>query len=307
MNSATRRRISRLIRIIISGGLIFWLFSRYNFREVLDSLKDVPLKLVVAACLMYIAAQTLSSLRWKILCGLFSFPGKWRTFLGFYFVGMFFNLFLPTGLGGDLFKIHFLSRENGRRLSAAFTVLGDRLFGLISMLLIGAASVKIWPDLLPSPLSDILFIAGLAVLGGLLSVPLIARIKIPFRPSLSPYLKDLFAVWQRPKELFFILGLSFILQALGMGAVAVLGSGLEIKVPVAFYFAAVPIVSIAVLIPISLNGIGIREGVFVYLLGLKGIPAAPALCLGLLFFAVQAAVSLLGGAAYAAGYHRRIT
>ena len=307
MTPAARRRISWLIRIIISGGLILWLFSRYNIREVLNSLRDLPPYLVVVACLMYFSAQTLSSIRWQVLCGLFSFRGKWRTFLGFYFVGMFFNLFLPTGLGGDVFKIHFLSRINGRRLSAAFTVLGDRFFGLISMLLIGAASVKIWPDLLPSPLSDILFIGGLAVLGGLLLVPLIARINIPFWPSLSPYLRELFAVWKRPREMFIILVLSFVLQALGMGAVAVLGSGLQIEVPVAFYFAAVPIVSMAVLIPISLNGIGIREGAFVYLLGLKGIPAAPALCLGLLFFGVQAAVSLLGGAAYAAGFHRRHT
>ena len=305
MTGTTRSRISWVIRIIVSCGLILWLFSRYNIREVLNSLKNLPLDLVIVACLMYLAAQILSSLRWRVLCGLFSFRGKWRTFLGFYFVGMFFNLFLPTGLGGDFFKIHFLSRKNGRRLSAAFTVLGDRLFGLISMLLIGAASVWFWPGLLPSPLSDILFMGGLAVLAGLLFMPLIARIRIPLWPALSPYLRDLFAIWRRPKEMFIILGLSFILQALGMGAVAVLGSGLEIEVPVPFYFVAVPIVSLAVLIPISLNGIGIREGAFVYLLGLKGIPAAPALCLGLLFFAVQAAVSLLGGAAYAAGFHRR--
>ena len=115
------------------------------------------------------------------------------------------------------------------------------------MLLIGAASVKIWPDLLPSPLSDILFIGGLAVLGGLLFVPLIARMNLPFWPALSPYLRDLAAILKSLRRMFLILGLSFILQALGMGMVAVLGSGLEIDVPVAFYFAAVPIVSIAVL------------------------------------------------------------
>ena len=305
MTSTVRRRITWLIRITISAGLIIWLFSKYNIREVLASFETLPLNMLTAACLMYLASQVLGSLRWKILCAFFSFRRKWQTFLGFYFVGMFFNLFLPTGLGGDFFKIHFLSRKNGRRLSAAFTVLGDRLFGFIAMLLIGAASVTIQPDLLPSPLSDILFTSGLIVLGGLLFIPFAARIRIPFRPALSSYLKDLLTIRRRPKEMLIILGLSFILQALGMGSVAVLGSGLGITVPIAFYFAAVPVVAIAVLMPVSLNGIGIREGAFVYLLGLKGIPAAPALCLGLLCFAVQAAVSLLGGAAYAAGFHHR--
>ena len=100
-----------------------------------------------------------------------------------------------------------------------------------------------------------------------------------------------------------ILGLSFILQALGIEAVALLGSGLEIKAPIASILFRT-IVSIAVLIPISLNRIGIREKAFVYLLGLKGIPAAPALCLGLLFFAVLTTIRLLGGAAYVTGFHR---
>ncbi len=299
------RKIGWFLRIVISGGLIFWLFSRYNLQEVLQSLKDLPLRLFLLACLAYLAAQILSSLRWQVLCGLFSFLGKFRTFLGFYFVGMFFNLFLPTGLGGDFFKIHFLSRKNGRRLSAAFTVLGDRVFGLMSMLLMGSACVKMRPDLLPPPLSDILFACGLAVLAGLLFLPVIARIKLPFWPGLSLCLKDLAAIWQKPKKLVLIFGLSFLLQALGMGAAAILGAGLGIQVPVSFYFAAIPIVSLAVLVPISLNGIGIREGALVYLLGFKGIPAAPALCLGLLFFAVQAVVGLLGGAAYLAGFHRR--
>ena len=89
-----------------------------------------------------------------------------------------------------------------------------------------------------------------------------------------------------------------------MGAVALMGKGIGIHVSPVFYFAILPIVNIMTMIPITFSGIGIREGAFVYFFGLKGIEPEPALALGLLFFSIQVATSLLGGVAYALGFHR---
>ena len=86
-----------------------------------------------------------------------------------------------------------------------------------------------------------------------------------------------------------------------MGAVALMGEGMHILVPPAFYFMALPIVNIMTMIPITFNGIGLREGAMVYFLGFKGIAPEPALALGLLFFSIQVTTSLVGGVAYALG------
>jgi len=300
-----RRKAGNLIRIGISAGLLIWLFSRFDLKGVLTYFENLQISIWVVACLMSLVAQVLSSMRWWILSNTFSFPGRWSTYLGFYFVGMFFNLFLPTGIGGDLFKIHFLSREKGRRFLAAFTVVGDRLFGLITMLFMGAAAVKIWPDLLPEPFRDFLYISALIILAALLGLPFFQRVIKGILPGFSRHLEGLLILWQRPQRLFAVLGLSFCLQALGIGAIALLGAGIGIKLPLSFYFASLPLVFIITLIPISFNGIGVREGAFIYFFGLKGVEAEPALGLGLLFFSVQVALSLLGGVAYAAGLHRR--
>ncbi len=300
-----RRRGGNLIRIGISAGLLIWLLFRFDLRGVFTYFEDLKISVWAVAFLMILFAQVLSSIRWWTLANTFSFPGRWPTYLGFYYVGMFFNLFLPTGIGGDLFKVHFLSREEGRRLLAAFTVVGDRLFGLIAMLLMGAAAVKLWPDLLPKPFTDFLFISSLMVLAALAGLPILQRAIRGIWPGVSRHLEGLFLLWRKPKRLLCILGLSFCLQALGMGAVALLGAGIGIKLPLPFYFASLPLVGIITLIPISFNGIGVREGAFVYFFGLKGIAAEPAFGLGLLFFSVQVALSLLGGIAYAAGLHRR--
>jgi len=300
-----RRRAGNLIRIGISAGLILWLLFRFDLKGVLIYFENLQIAVWAIAFLMMLFAQVLSSVRWWVLAKTFSFAGGWPIYLGFYYVGMFFNLFLPTGIGGDLFKVHFLSREEGRKFLAAFTVVGDRLFGLIAMLLMGAAAVKLWPDLLPGPFADFLFISSLIILAALAGLPFLQRAIRGISPRVSRHLEGLFLLWQEPKRLLCVLGLSLCLQALGMGAVALLGAGIGIKLPLPFYFATLPLVGIVTLIPISFNGIGVREGAFVYFFGLKGISAEPAFGLGLLFFSVQVALSLLGGVAYAAGLHRR--
>lgn len=305
MRKDIRRKAGNLIRIGISAGLLIWLFSRFDLKGVLVYFEELEISIWVIASLMSLVAQVLSSIRWWILSNTFSFPGRWPTYLGFYFVGMFFNLFLPTGIGGDLFKVHFLSREEGRRFFAAFTVVGDRLFGLITMLLMGAAAVKIWPDLIPQPFSDFLYISALIILAALLGLPIFQRAIKGILPGVSRHLAGLLILWKRPRRLLSVLGLSFCLQALGIGAVALLGTGIGIKLPLPFYFVSLPLVILITLIPISFNGIGFREGAFIYFFGLKGVGAEPALGLGLLFFSVQIAMSLIGGVAYAAGLHRR--
>ncbi len=305
MREGTRRRVGNLIRIGISAGLLIWLLHRYDFRGVVRYFADLNLSVWTTAFLMLMAAQVLSSVRWWILARTFSFPGRWPTYLGFYYVGMFFNLFLPTGIGGDLFKVHFLSREEGRRFLAAFTVVGDRLFGLIAMLILGGSAALVWPGLLPGPFTIFLAVSSLLIPAALAGLPLLQMLVRRIWPRAAHHLDGLLALWRRPWQLIFVLVLSFCLQGLGMGAVALLGRGIGIDMPFPFYMAVLPLVALMTLIPVSFSGIGVREGAFVYFFGLKGVGAEPAFGLGLLFFSLYVAMSLVGGIAYAVGVHRR--
>lgn len=292
------------MRIAVSLGLIIWLFSRFDIQGVWHAFERLPIFIWIAATGILLVAQVLSSLRWRVISKALDFQGTWSTYLGFYFVGMFFNLFLPTGIGGDVFKIHFLSRGIGRKLAATLTVLGDRFFGLVTMVMIGAFIILIQPDLLSKPFDDALMITGGALFMGLLSMPAIYNWLKRTNLSILDAIPNSVTQLQKPKALCPILGLSFALQAMGMGAVALLGEGMDIHVPLAFYFAILPIVNIMTMLPVTFSGIGIREGAMVYFLGLKGIAPEPALALGLLVFSTQVAVSLVGGVAYALGFHR---
>lgn len=304
MRPAVRRWAGWLIRLCISAGLLWWLFSRFDLTGILASLQQLSPLVWLVALLMYLAAQILSSIRWFILSDTLSFPGRWRTYLVFYFVGMWFNLFLPTSVGGDVLKVHFLSRDKGRRLMAAYSVVGDRLFGLLAMVILGAGAVGLRPDILPGHFVTTLSIGGIVIICGLVGLPFFHRALRGLWPKLVARLSGVLVLWQRPQVILEVLGLSFCLQALGMGAVALLGRGIGIEMPLVFYFASLPLINIATAIPISFSGIGVREGTFVYFLGIKGVQPEQALCLGILFFSVQVATSLLGGIAYAFGLHR---
>ncbi len=304
MNADLRKKITKFARIGISVGLIIWLFSRFDLQGVWHALERLPLSLWFAACSVLLLSQVLSSLRWWMLSRALDFKGVWSTYLGYYFVGMFFNLFLPTGIGGDIFKIHFLSRGIRRKLAATLTVLGDRFFGLAAMLLIGAFCVLMQPDLLPKPFDDALLISGLAIVLIFAGMPLIFGLLRRLNFQIPGAIPDSVTRLHRPNTLIPILGLSLCLQALGMGAVALMGIGMDIQVSPVYYFAVLPIVNMATMIPITFNGIGLREGAMVYLLGLKGIEPEPALALGLLFFSLQVTISLIGGIAYSMGFHR---
>ena len=75
-----------LIRVGVSIALLVWLFSRYDMKGILATFEDFSIFVWLLATLMYLICQVMSSTRWWTLSNTLAFPGKWSTYLGFYFV-----------------------------------------------------------------------------------------------------------------------------------------------------------------------------------------------------------------------------
>ncbi|NIA08393.1 MAG: hypothetical protein GWP10_01120 [Nitrospiraceae bacterium] len=294
-----------LLRIGVSVCLLGWFASKIDLHSLFEAFIGLSLYVWAIAFLMYLASQVVSSTRWYFLAHALDFIGPWSIYLKYYFIGMYFNLFLPTSVGGDVLKVALISHGESKKLMATYSVLADRLFGLAAMLLLGAGAVLIGNGVLPFHFEHLLCLAGLCVIAVLLGLPLIYKTLSSIWPVLGERLAIVLVFWKKPKTFFAAIGLSLVVQALGMGAVALLAKAMGLSPPVAFYFAAFPLVAILTLLPISFNGIGIREGGFIYFLGLKGISAEKAITLSLSFFAVQVAAALIGGLVYTFGYHKK--
>ena len=298
--------IKFLLRIGLSVCLLAWLISKTNPDDLLEAILDLSFYAWGVAFLMYLASQVVCSIRWYFLAHALDFSGLWSTYLKYYFVGMYFNLFLPTSVGGDVFKMHFISRGEPKKLRATYSLLADRLFGLAAMFLLGAGAVIIGHGILPHYFEHLLCVAGFFVIALLLGLPMAYKLLSSIWPKVGKRLAVLLVFWEKPKALFAALSLSLVLQALGMGAVALLAKDMGLSPPLLFYFAAFPLVAILTVLPISFNGIGIREGGFIYFLGLKGISTEKALTLSLSFFAIQVVAGLIGGLAYSFGFHKKL-
>jgi len=303
VSSKGRLWAGRVLRIVVSGALMAWLFSRFETTKILATLGGISGLVWFSCVLLHLAAQMLSSLRWWMISQALGLPGTVSRFVAYYFVGIFFNLFLPTGMGGDLVKIHYLAR--GREaLKAAFSVASDRFFGLVAMLLIGGVAVVFLPSMLPGHLSGLVVGLAAAAMSLFLGAPAIARVTGKLLPHVSSRLADLGLLWKRPRAVLMALALSLVLQGLGMAMVWVLGLGLGIPLPLPFYMAVLPLITLLTLLPVTFNGIGLREGALVFFMKNKGVSPELAFSLGLLVLSVHVALGLLGGAVYLSGAHK---
>ena len=297
-----------LLKVAVSAALLAWFLMRTDREQLASAFSAIPAWLWPVFLVMYVGSQFVSTTRWYLLAGVLGFSGRWLTYLNYYFSGMFFNLFMPTSIGGDVMKVFFISRGKGARekILASYSVLADRLLGLCSLLVMGAIAVILSPDILPSPFSTLLVWSGAGVVCALFCAPLLERaVGSRLGPMVEKILRILLIFWKHPRVLVICLVFSAIVQAVCILICILIGREMGIDVPALLYFAAFPLVALLTMIPISFSGIGVREGGFVYFLGLHGVPSAQAMMLSLAFFAVQVAASLAGGIVYSTGGYKK--
>ncbi|HEY8536396.1 MAG TPA: lysylphosphatidylglycerol synthase transmembrane domain-containing protein [Vicinamibacterales bacterium] len=302
---------SRWLKLAVTLALYVLVFYRTDAGASLARLGAARPEFVAAAVILYMAGQAVSTWRWQLLLGPVGLRAAYSRLLGFYFTGMFFNLFLPTIIGGDAVKAVLLARETGRPARAAGSVFMERNVGLGSLLVVALVAAYLAPPvtLLGVPLTVLVWLigAGYAVANLVLFRPHVYRIAdrivaatplARFRPraaslyeAIEPYTSA-----RHPMLLAFVL--SFAHQIVVIAVVFLGARALALDVPPAALAVFVPLVSLAGMIPVSVNGLGVREALYVLLFGRVGVPADAAVSLALLYLGVTLLASLPGGVAY---------
>ena len=137
------------LRLLGSVVLLGWLAWRTDWRQVGDAFLHLRWALWTAALGVYTLTQLVSALRWGLLARPLGFRRPAWHFVGFYFIGMFFNLFLPTSVGGDVVRAWYLDGGSGRRLAAFLGSFIDRLSGLLALLAMACVALAFCPIPLP--------------------------------------------------------------------------------------------------------------------------------------------------------------
>ena len=277
-------------------GFLLW---KYDARPVLRILGRENLEYFVATVAIYVAGQVMSAWRWQLLAVVVGVRARFRDFLGYYFVGLFTNLFVPGLLGGDALRAAYLGRRTHRLGEAVASVVADRGTGLIALFWLAALMALLIPSALTPPIIKAIVLTGAAALAIVLLAPLVAMM-LPHLPRLlrrglgvvHPYL-------HRPLSMLPGFSLSFLLQvSLGL-AQWILARGLGLPQPLAVFLLCVPIANVAAGLPVTLNGLGVRETANLVLFGMAGMARDDAIALGLLWFAATMLGGLTGAIAFA--------
>lgn len=297
-----RSRWSLLVRLGISLGLVGYLAADVHWPHVLEAVRGLRIEPWFAALGVYLASQILSSRRWAGLARAVQLNATDGRFLRLYFEGMFFSLCLPTSIGGDVVKAYRLAPSMGQRVLAGCTVLVDRLTGLGALLSLAAIALFVqWtrPEL---------WLATSLGIGVWCTVLITARVSFaalrrwsdsfPEEKLFGRVLQKLRPYDDKPGVIRKALHWSLIIQVANVLTVAWLGQSLGIDIPLQAYFIAVPVVALITALPLSINGLGIREGGLAIVLTNFGVSNEMGVTLGLMWFVVVMLSGLVGGVAY---------
>lgn len=279
-----------IIKISISSALLYFVFERTGLTQILKTLSSINIAAFIAAIFLYVFAQLVSTLRWKLLL-----PDGFglKKLFSLYMIGAFFNTFLPGIIGGDAIKGFYLYKTTGKVALALASVFMDRYLGLVVLIAICALAFPFGYQYLHGSNIEWIFLAVILsfILGSFLFFGLRIGQHIKHLADLYHY----FHIYRNERgTIGKALLLSVLVQFSGFSAVYILALGLGQHIPFLSLLIYLPLIILVAMIPISISGLGVREGAFVLFFGFIGVKPDAAAAISLSWFISASAGSLIG-------------
>ena len=298
-----------VLKLFISLALLYFLFSKINISALWDRIRLINPSIVVLGASIFIGVQCVSTYRWWVILEK-DIDISYRNLLSVYFIGMFFNNFLPTVVGGDVVKGYYLYKVSGKGGASLASIFMDRYSGFTALIFIVLAALFLGYPLIKDtglPLFLTLLVGMYLVASLVIWVDSIhgwvlkqlARTRLHRIAEKTGNFYDVLMSYKKShKMLVKTFFYSLIVQIGGIIGYYVLARGLQINIPLGYFFIFIPLTTTASMFPLSLSGLGVREGAFVLLFTMIGATQEEALSLSLLWLAIVVAVSSLGGIEY---------
>jgi len=317
-----RRPIVLFARVGLSLAMLYVLVKRMPHfsvdRLLPDWNRDTAIFLLLAIILT-LAGIVLSTLRWRAVLNALGQDEKLGKLLSHNLAGLFVSNVLPTTIGGDVLRVSRLSKDNGETTTSFASVVLERLTGWLVLPVITLVGFMLNPGL--RELGSATEVAFALAVGTLLALTLlligVASRRFGARVAGSDGWRRFAAavhlgvarLRHHPAAAVNVLltGFAYQLVLVLAALMAAKAVGISVAVGPTALLAFFPAVLIAQVLPISIAGLGVREGAFVLFLTPLGVPTEQAIALGLLLYLLNLGVSLLGAPAFAVGGRSRAT
>ncbi|PHQ82172.1 MAG: hypothetical protein COB69_02595 [Phycisphaera sp.] len=308
-NLSSKKLVLLGIKLVVSVGLLYFLLRGVDFNDVKDKMLQADRRYLAIAFLTPYAGFFITSLRWKGLLAVQGVKVRQAVLFRSCMVAVFFNQLMPSIIGGDVVRVYDSWKAGASKSVAVSTIFIDRVLGLFALSIFAVAGLfmisKVQDGTHYVPLLVVLVAFGLA-----------ASVAMIFSPikSLLTLARKIYSVLPRPAAKFFgkldqavevyrgrhlvlirAMVLSLILQFNVVLLHLLIGKAIGIELGFFAYFYVVPIAFFVMLIPLTINGIGVRENMFVFMLGGLGVASQDALALALLAYFVFLVHGVFGG------------
>lgn len=311
-----RKAIQFFLRLFISIGIISFLFSKIDRQNFFNIVKALDIKILIGAFLVFLLSNFLGLYRWKNILDAMEIDFYFKDILSSFSAGLFFNLLLPSAIGGDILRsLDFIARTHKPKevLSSIFL---DRLSGYIGLDIVLISSLIIGYRLIKD--KDILWITSI------FSIFLILILLFLFNNFLYSKLNYLLSLFKNRffyilKEIhqciyyfknkkfivLFNLSISLIIQLLLCFVFFIISLSLGISIKIEYFFIFIPIIGVITILPISLGGLGLREASTIFFFSKIGIPKDICLAMALINSIFFMILACLGGIIYVFTLHLR--
>lgn len=299
------------LRIGVSLALLAVLVSKMDFDAMLPRQRHLStVAWLVAAIGTALVGIGLSAWRWQRVLAVFDVPVRLRILLSHYLAGQFVGNVLPSTIGGDVLRVTRGAKTTGSSSTAFASVALERLTGFVALPLICFIGFALEPSLIEVDHAWIALAISAATLLALAMILVLAA-----SPRLAGRFKDhenwmrfmgavhigVHLLRRRPRLVGAVLGTALLYQSSTVLTVWFATRALGVSVPNAAIIAFIPAVAMAQVIPISVGGFGVREGMLTLFLTPLGVSTGKAVGIGLLWYFIMLVVSLAGAPAFAVG------
>jgi len=316
-----KKILSVLLRVVISIVLLVLLFrlNKIDLGALVRDIKGADRLFLALGLIIFPFVHILGLLRWQMLLRAVKISIPLKKLISSFCGGIFFSIFLPSTIGGDLVRTADIVSHTQKTKQVIATVFLDRLSGYI-----GLAIVVLLAILFGGPLiGDKFVFFSIAIIITLLVVILLLLfnsfiytgitkfLSVPGAGKIREMIKDMHReihVFRNHKKMILgNLALSFIIQVISPVSIYFIGLSLGIKISLIYFLIFLPIIGAITLLPISIGGLGLREGLYVVYFAKAGVIKQLALAMSLLSFSFIVFYGAIGGVIYVfTVHHRRI-
>ena len=295
-----KKYVILLSKVAFTVGALVWLLHRIGVATLFESVSKVPEQTIILAAILAALQALLASTRWRLILRYLGVAIAFVRSVQIYWIGMFATALLPGGVAGDGLRIWMLVRSGTELAPSVNSVLLDRLAALAGLMLLVAVGLPFADDRI-APMQTRLTVAVVLLIGLAAAFAIGLWVRIPqywlrFRAmrAAMTFLVDFRTLCKSSLHAFDLIALSMLSFILVLLAVFALFRSLGASVGVIETITLGSLVVLAVTLPISLGGWGLREGAMVGLFGIIGVPPATSLAVSIVLGLLATAVSLPG-------------